>query len=86
MGVIAWIIMGLVAGFVASQLVNKQGEGWFGDVILGIVGALIGGFIAHAMGIQGITGFNIWSLLIATGGAIVCLVIYHAVTGSRRHA
>lgn len=83
MGIIAWIVMGLIAGFIASQLVNKKGEGWFGDVILGIVGAVVGGLIAHVAGISGITGFNLWSLLIAVGGAVVCLVIYHSVTGTR---
>jgi len=83
MGIIAWIVLGLVAGFIASQLVNRKGEGWFGDVILGIIGAVVGGLIAHVAGIRGITGFNLWSLLIATLGAVVCLVIYHSVIGPR---
>jgi uncharacterized membrane protein YeaQ/YmgE (transglycosylase-associated protein family) len=79
MGIIAWIVLGLIAGFVASLLVNRHGEGWFGDVILGIIGALVGGFIAQAVGFSGITGFNVWSILIAVGGAVVCLIIYHMV-------
>ena len=83
MGIIAWIIMGLLAGFVASQLVNRRGEGWFGDIILGIIGAVVGGLIAHLIGFRGITGFNIWSFLIATAGAVVCLIIYHAIIGQR---
>jgi len=82
MGIIAWIILGLIAGFVASLLVNRRGEGWFMDIILGIVGAVIGGFIAHLLGLRGVTGFNIWSMLVAVGGAVVCLVIYHALTGT----
>jgi uncharacterized membrane protein YeaQ/YmgE (transglycosylase-associated protein family) len=79
MGIIAWIVLGLIAGFIASLLVNRHGEGWFGDVILGIIGAVVGGFIAQAAGFRGITGFNIWSILIAVGGAVVCLIIYHMV-------
>ena len=86
MGIIAWIVLGLFAGFVASKLVNKSGEGFLGDVILGIIGAVVGGFIANAMGIQGISGLNIYSLLIATLGAVIALVVYHAITGSRRVA
>jgi uncharacterized membrane protein YeaQ/YmgE (transglycosylase-associated protein family) len=83
MGIIAWIIMGLLAGFIASQLVNRKGEGWFGDIILGIVGAVVGGLIAHVIGFRGITGFNFWSLLIATAGAVICLIIYHSLIGPR---
>jgi uncharacterized membrane protein YeaQ/YmgE (transglycosylase-associated protein family) len=83
MGIIAWIVLGLIAGFIASFLVNRRGEGWFGDIILGIVGAVLGGLIAHVAGLRGITGFNLWSMLVAIGGAVVCLVIYHAVTGTR---
>src|SRR5437763_92807 len=80
MGVIAWIILGLIAGFIASMLVNRRGEGWFLDVILGIVGAVVGGLIAHVLGLRGITGFNLWSMLVAIGGAVLCLVVYHAAT------
>jgi uncharacterized membrane protein YeaQ/YmgE (transglycosylase-associated protein family) len=80
MGIIAWIVLGLIAGFIASLLVNKGGEGWFGDVILGIVGAVVGGFIARLIGFQGVTGFNVWSMLIAVIGAVVVLCIYHAAT------
>jgi uncharacterized membrane protein YeaQ/YmgE (transglycosylase-associated protein family) len=86
MGILAWVVLGLFAGFVASKLVNKTGEGFLGDVILGIIGAVVGGFIANAMGIQGISGLNIYSLLIATLGAVIALVVYHAITGSRRVA
>jgi uncharacterized membrane protein YeaQ/YmgE (transglycosylase-associated protein family) len=84
MGILAWVVLGLFAGFVASKLVNKTGEGFLGDVILGIIGAVVGGFVANALGIQGISGLNIWSLLIATLGAVIALVVYHAITGSRR--
>ncbi len=84
MGIVAWLVMGLIAGFLASLLVNKQGEGMFMDIILGIVGAVIGGFIAQFAGFSGITGFNLYSILIAVGGAVVVLVAYHAL--SRRGA
>jgi uncharacterized membrane protein YeaQ/YmgE (transglycosylase-associated protein family) len=81
MGIIAWIVLGLIAGFLASLLVNKNGEGVLGDIILGIVGALVGGFIANALGFNGINGLNLYSILIAVLGAVICLVIYHAVRG-----
>jgi len=83
MGIIAWIVLGLLAGFIASHLVDHRGEGWFIDIILGIVGAVIGGLVAHMLGMRGVNGFNLWSLLIATGGAVLCLVVYHAMTGRR---
>jgi uncharacterized membrane protein YeaQ/YmgE (transglycosylase-associated protein family) len=86
MGVIAWIVLGLIAGFIASLMVNHHGEGVFGDIILGIIGAVIGGFVAHLIGFSGITGFNIYSMVIAVVGAVICLAIYHAVIGRQRPA
>jgi uncharacterized membrane protein YeaQ/YmgE (transglycosylase-associated protein family) len=85
MSIIAWIILGLIAGFIASNIVNKQGEGFFLDIVLGIVGALVGGFIFTAVGASGITGFNLYSLVVAVIGAIVVLVIYHAIAGRRAY-
>ena len=85
MSIIAWIILGLIAGFIASKLVNKQGEGFFLDIVLGIVGALVGGFIFTALGASGITGFNLYSLVVAVIGAIVVLVLYHAIAGRRAY-
>jgi uncharacterized membrane protein YeaQ/YmgE (transglycosylase-associated protein family) len=78
MGIIAWLILGLISGFIASKLVNKQGEGALMDIVLGIVGAFVGGFLAQLMGFTGITGFNLYSALISVVGAVVVLVIYHA--------
>ena len=78
MGIVAWLVLGLVAGFLASLLVNKQGEGMLMDIVLGVVGAVVGGFVAHFAGFSGITGFNLYSILIAIGGAVVVLVLYHA--------
>ena len=83
MSIIAWIILGLVAGFIGSKIVNKSGQGLVLDIVLGIVGAVVGGFIFNEFGQVGITGFNIYSLIVAVIGAIVVLVIYHAVAGRR---
>lgn len=83
MSIIAWIVLGLIAGFIASKIVNKQGEGFFLDIVLGIVGAIVGGFIFAAFGATPVTGFNIYSLIVAVVGAVVVLFIYHAITGHR---
>lgn len=85
MSIIAWIVLGLIAGFIASKIVNKQGEGFFLDIVLGIVGALVGGFIFSALGASGVTGFNLYSLVVAVIGAIVVLVLYHAIAGRRAY-
>jgi uncharacterized membrane protein YeaQ/YmgE (transglycosylase-associated protein family) len=85
MSVIAWIVFGLVAGFIASKIVNKRGEGTVLDIALGVVGAVIGGFLFTLLGASGVTGFNVWSLFVAVMGAVVVLVGYHAIA-DRRHA
>ena len=79
MSIIAWIVLGLIAGFIASKIVNKQGEGFILDIVLGIVGAVVGGWLFTQFGAAGVTGFNLWSVLVAVIGAIVVLVIYHAI-------
>jgi uncharacterized membrane protein YeaQ/YmgE (transglycosylase-associated protein family) len=78
MSFIAWIVLGLIAGFVASKIVNKSGEGVLLDIILGIVGAVLGGFLFQTFGMTGVTGLNIYSILVAIVGAVVFLVLYHA--------
>jgi len=78
MSFLAWIVLGLIAGFIASKIVNKQGEGFFLDIILGIVGAVAGGWIFNAFGAHGVTGVNLYSILVAVVGAIVVLTLYHA--------
>lgn len=83
MSVVGWILFGLITGFVASRIVNRQGEGCILNVVLGIVGACVGGFIFTRIGGMGVTGFNLYSMFVAIVGAIVVLVIYHAVTGRR---
>jgi uncharacterized membrane protein YeaQ/YmgE (transglycosylase-associated protein family) len=84
MSIIGWILLGLISGFVASKVVNAQGSGCMIDIALGLVGAMVGGFIFTSIGGEGVTGFNIWSMFVAIIGAIVVLTIYHAITGGRR--
>jgi uncharacterized membrane protein YeaQ/YmgE (transglycosylase-associated protein family) len=79
MSIIAWLILGLIAGFIASRIVNKAGEGFILDIVLGVVGAFVGGFLFSLVGAGGVTGLNLYSLLVAVIGAIVVLVIYHAI-------
>jgi uncharacterized membrane protein YeaQ/YmgE (transglycosylase-associated protein family) len=83
MSIIGWIVLGLIAGFIASKIVNKRGEGFFMDIVLGIVGAVVGGWLFSLFGAAGVTGFNLYSMFIAVVGAIVVLVLYHAITGQR---
>ena len=83
MSIIGWIILGLIAGFIASKIVNKMGQGFLLDAVLGIVGAIVGGFIFDALGGIGITGFNLYSMIVATIGAIIVLWIYHAIFGRK---
>ena len=83
MSIIGWIFLGLIAGFIASKIVNKSGEGFFLDIVLGIVGAIVGGFIFSAVGAGGVTGFNLYSMVVAIIGAVIVLVLYHAVVGRR---
>lgn len=83
MSIIAWIILGLVAGFIGSKIVNKTGEGVVMDIVLGVVGAVVGGFLFNTFGAAGVTGLNIYSLLVAVIGAVVVLVLYHMVIRRR---
>jgi uncharacterized membrane protein YeaQ/YmgE (transglycosylase-associated protein family) len=84
MGIISWIILGLIAGFIGSKIVDRQGQGIWLDIALGIVGALVGGFLFDFFGATGVTGLNIWSMIVAIVGSIVVLLIYNAVTGRRQ--
>jgi uncharacterized membrane protein YeaQ/YmgE (transglycosylase-associated protein family) len=78
MSIIAWLILGLISGFIASKLVNKTGDGMVMDIILGIIGAIAGGWLFNRFGMAGVTGLNIYSMLVSVVGAVVVLVIYHA--------
>ena len=78
MSYLAWIVLGLIAGFVGSKIVNKRGEGLILDIILGIVGAFVGGWLFNQFGAHGVTGLNLYSLVVSVIGAVVVLVVYHA--------
>jgi uncharacterized membrane protein YeaQ/YmgE (transglycosylase-associated protein family) len=79
MSILAWIVLGLIAGFIGSKLVNKRGEGLFLDIILGIIGAVVGGWVFSFFGAGGVTGVNLYSLLVAVVGAVLVLVLFHAI-------
>jgi uncharacterized membrane protein YeaQ/YmgE (transglycosylase-associated protein family) len=83
MSLIAWIVLGLVSGFIASKLVNKTGEGVLMDIVLGIIGALVGGWLFSEFGRAGVSGVNLYSMLVAVVGAVVVLFIYHALVHRR---
>ncbi|MBV9747481.1 MAG: GlsB/YeaQ/YmgE family stress response membrane protein [Acetobacteraceae bacterium] len=84
MSIIGWLVLGLIAGFIASKVVNNSGEGIILDIVLGIIGAVVGGWIFAQFGYGGVNGFNIWSMFVAVVGAIVVLWIYHLIFGQRR--
>ena len=79
MSFLAWIILGLISGFIASKLVNKTGEGVILDIVLGVIGAVVGGWLFSTFGMSGVTGINIYSMLVAVVGAVVVLIIFHAI-------
>ena len=83
MSIIAWIILGLIAGYIGSRIVNKEGKGLWLNMALGIVGAVVGGLIFSAFGATGVTGVNLYSLIVAVIGSIVVLWVYYAVSGRR---
>ena len=83
MGIISWIILGLIAGFIASKIVNKEGKGMLLHIALGILGAIAGGFLFAAFGPEGVTGLNLWSMIVSVIGAIVVLLVYRAITTQR---
>ncbi|MBS0410279.1 MAG: GlsB/YeaQ/YmgE family stress response membrane protein [Proteobacteria bacterium] len=83
MSILAWLVVGLIAGFIASKIINKRGEGVIMDIVLGVVGAIVGGFIFNFFGHSAPTGINLYSIFVAVIGAIVVLLAYHAVVGRR---
>jgi len=83
LSIIAWIILGLISGFIASKIVNRTGEGLILDVVLGIVGSIVGGFVFAQFGATGVTGLNVYSMCVAVVGAIIVLVLYHALFARR---
>ncbi len=83
MSILGWVVLGLVAGFIASKIVNHTGSGVVMDIVLGIVGALVGGFLFSFFGAAGVTGFNIYSMVVAVIGAVIVLWLHHALVGRR---
>ena len=86
MSIIGWILLGLISGFFASKVVNHSGKGLFMDMILGVVGAIVGGVAFRLVGQPGVTGFNLWSVFVSVIGAILVLLAYRAVSGRHSHA
>lgn len=86
MSILAWIVLGLVAGWIASNIVSSHGEGLFIDVVLGIMGAVVGGWLFMAFGAVGATGLDAWSILVSVVGASVFLLTYHAFVPASRPA
>ncbi len=84
MSILGWIVLGLIAGWIGSNIVDNGGRGPLLDMVLGIVGAVVGGAIFNALGAVPVTGFNLYSLFVAVIGAVIVLVVYHAVFGRRR--
>jgi uncharacterized membrane protein YeaQ/YmgE (transglycosylase-associated protein family) len=79
MGFISWIILGLIAGWIGSKIVNKTGSGMLLDIVLGVIGAIVGGYLATLIGFGAVTGINIESLFIAVIGAVIVLLVYRTV-------
>jgi uncharacterized membrane protein YeaQ/YmgE (transglycosylase-associated protein family) len=81
MSILAWVILGLLAGFISSKLMSGSGEGVVLDTVLGVVGAVVGGLMFNLLGAAGVTGFNVWSLIVATVGAMVLIALKRAFMG-----
>jgi uncharacterized membrane protein YeaQ/YmgE (transglycosylase-associated protein family) len=83
MSIVGWILLGLIAGWIASKIVDKSGQGFLLDIVLGVVGAIVGGYLFALVGAEGITGFNVYSMVVAVIGAVIVLIGYHALMGRR---
>ena len=83
MSFLAWIVLGLISGFIASKLVNRRGEGIVLDILLGVVGAFVGGWLFRIFGANGVSGLNLYSIFVAVVGSVVLLVVYHAFRRTR---
>jgi len=83
MSFLSWVVLGLIAGFIGSKITNGRGEGVVLDILLGIVGAFVGGWLFHNFGARGVSGLNLYSLFVAVIGSVVFLVLYHALRRKR---
>lgn len=84
MSILAWLVLGLIAGFIGSKIVNHSGQGLIIDIVLGIVGAVVGGYLFTLFGAAPVTGLDLYSMLVAIVGAVVVLVLFHMIAGNRR--
>ena len=85
MGILSWIIIGAVAGWLASLITgNGRRMGLLLNIVVGIIGGFVGGIIMNSIGNYGITGFNLWSLLVATGGAVILLLLVNLIARPKR--
>ena len=83
MGILTWIVLGLIAGFIASKIVDHSGSGLLLDIALGVVGALVGGYVFSLFGAEGVTGLNIYSMFVAVVGSVIVLALYNMLMGRR---
>ena len=83
MPILAWIVVGIIGGFIGSKMVNQRGEGLVGDLFLGVIGAVVGGWLFNQFGHSGATGINLYSIFVAVIGSVVVLAVYHALAGRR---
>ena len=84
MGIVAWIVLGLIAGWIASKIMHGEGSGLVMNLVLGVIGAFVGGLLISVIGGVGVTGFNLWSLLVSVLGAVVVLWLYNALRSRRQ--
>ena len=85
MSILAWLVLGLIAGWIGSMIINRRGEGLLLDIVLGVVGAFVGGFLFNMFGAAGVSGLNLYSMLVAVIGSVVVLVVYHALVRRRTY-
>ncbi|MCU0673263.1 MAG: GlsB/YeaQ/YmgE family stress response membrane protein [Myxococcota bacterium] len=83
MSILTWIVLGLVAGFIASLIMQGRGNGIVINLVLGVAGAFVGGGVFHYFGKVGVTGFNLWSVVVASVGAVLVIAVYHLLSGRR---
>ena len=84
MGILSWIVLGLIAGFIGSKIVDRHGQRFWLDIGLGIIGAIVGGYLFSFFGKEGVSGLNLYSMLVAVAGSVVVLLLYNLVAGQRR--
>jgi len=84
MGILTWIILGGIAGWIASKIMSTdKDQGIIGNIVVGIIGGILGGFIMSLLGGSDVNGFNLYSLLVAVGGACLALWLYKMLSGHK---